>query len=147
MQMTQFESLISELAAASGLALQVDAQDSCSLETDGIIVTLQYRRERDDVVLFAPVTEPDTDLPPETLRTALSLACHGEGTYGNFLGLFDGALILSALLPLEGLDAEMLAAHLLAFSDAAVAVRDALAASVSPDAASAEPLPGNGLRG
>ena len=98
MQMTQFESLISELAAASGLALQVDAQDSCSLETDGIIVTIQYRRERDDVVLFAPVTEPDTDLPPETLRTALSLACHGEGTYGNFLGLFDGALILSALI-------------------------------------------------
>ena len=31
MQMTQFESLISELAAASGLALQVDAQDpSCA---------------------------------------------------------------------------------------------------------------------
>ena len=76
----------------------MDAQDSCSLETDGIIVTIQYRRERDDVVLFAPVTEPDTDLPPETLRTALSLACHGEGTYGNFLGLFDGALILSSLL-------------------------------------------------
>ena len=138
--MTQFESLISELAAASGLALQVDAQDSCSLETDGIIVTIQYRRERDDV-------EPDTDLPPETLRTALSLACRGEGTYGNFLGLFDGALILSALLPLEGLDAEMLATHLLAFSDAAVAVRDALAASVSPDAAPAEPLSGNGLLG
>ena len=147
MQMTQFESLISELAAASGLSLQVDAQDSCSLETDGVIVTLQYRRERDDVVLFAPVTEPDTNLPPETLRKALSLACHGEGTHGNFLGLFNDTLLLSVLLPLEGLDTETLAARLLAFSDTAFAVRDALATSDIADAAPADLLQGNGIRG
>ena len=63
------------------------------------------------------------------LRAALTLACHGEGTHGSFLGLFDGTLLLSAFLPLEGLDADALAARLLAFSDAAVAVRDALSAA------------------
>ena len=41
----------------------------------------------------------------------------------------------------------MLAAHLLAFSYVAVAVRDALAATASADAAPAKPLPGNGLLG
>lgn len=32
--MTTFESLIAELAAATGLPLQIDARESCSLETD-----------------------------------------------------------------------------------------------------------------
>jgi len=39
--MTQFEALVSELAAATGLPLEIDARDACSLETDGLVVTLQ----------------------------------------------------------------------------------------------------------
>jgi len=133
--MTPFESLIAELAETTGLPLQTDAHDACTLETDGILLTLQHRRERGDVVLFAPVTEPDVDLPPETLRRALALACHGEGTRGAFLGIFEDTLLLSAVLPLEGLDTETLAARLLAFADSAADVRAALAAPAHLDAA------------
>lgn len=110
----------------------------------GIVVTLQYRRGRDDMVLFAPVTDPDAELPAETLRSALALACHGEGTHGNFLGLFGETLLLSAVLPLEGLDADTLAARILGFSDVALDVRDALtspAASAPSDSTPDAPVP------
>ena len=94
--MTPFESLIAEFAKNTGLPLEADAQESCSLETEDLVITLQYRRERDDVVLFAPVSEPGEELPPETLRAALELACNGKGTRGNYLGLFAGTLLLRA---------------------------------------------------
>ena len=132
--MTLFEALVSELAAATGLPLEPDARDACSLETDGLIVTLQYRREHDEVALFAPVTEPGVDLPPETLRKALTLACNGAGTRGAYLGLFDGVLLLSTFTPLEGLTAETLAGRILALADTALAVRESLAGSVTEPA-------------
>ena len=134
--MTPFESLIGEFSKETGLPLEVDAGESCSLETDGLVVTLQYRRERGDVAIFAPVSEPGADLPSETFRTALTLACNGEGTRGNFLGLFGDALILSAFVPFEGLTAAMLGDRVLAFADAAHAVRDALAAPAPEQTAS-----------
>ena len=133
--MTPFESLIGEFSKETGLPLEADAGESCSLETDGLVVTLQYRRERGDVAIFAPVSEPGADLPSETFRTALTLACNGEGTRGNFLGLFGDALILSAFVPFEGLTAATLGDRVLAFADAALAVRDALAAPAAEQAA------------
>lgn len=141
--MTPFKSLVSQLAAATDLPLETDARDSCSLETSSLVVTLQYRRERDALVLFAPVTEPDDELVPETLCAALSPACHGEGTHGNFLGLFDGTLLLSAALPLDGLDANALAARLLAFSDATLGVRAPLTA---PDPTNATTASGGNIQ-
>lgn len=130
--MTPFESLIAEFAKNTGLPLEADAQESCSLETEDLVITLQYRRERDDVVLFAPVSEPGEELPPETLRAALELACNGKGTRGNYLGLFAGTLLLSRFIPFDGLTADALGDRELAFSDAALAVRAAL---VEPTAA------------
>ena len=134
--MTQFEALVSELATATGLPLEADAHDACSLENDGLVITLQYRRECDDVALFAPVTDPDAELPSETLRKALALACNGEGTRGAYLGLFDGTLLLSTFMSIEGMDAETLGGRILAFADTAHAVRDSL------DASAAEPADG-----
>jgi hypothetical protein len=133
--MTPFESLIAEFAKNTGLPLEADAQESCSLETEDLVITLQYRRERDDVVLFAPVSEPGEELPPETLRAALELACNGKGTRGNYLGLFAGTLLLSRFMPFDGLTADALGESVLAFADAALAVRAAL---VEP---AAEPVP------
>ena len=133
--MTPFESLIAEFAKNTGLPLEADAQESCSLETENLVITLQYRRERGDVVLFAPVSEPGEELPPETLRAALELACNGKGTRGNFLGLFDDTLLLSAFVPFEGLTAATLGDRVLAFADAALAVRVALAAPAAEQAA------------
>ena len=146
--MTPFESLISAFAKETGLPLEVDARESCSLETDGLVVTLQYRRERGDVTIFAPVSEPDADLPPETLRTALTLACNGKGTRGNYLGLFAGTLLLSGFMPFDGLTADVLGDRVLAFADAALAVRAALAAPAAPEPASAPAFvpPGDGFR-
>ena len=133
--MTPFESLIAEFAKNTGLPLEADAQESCSLETEDLVITLQYRRERDDVVLFAPVSEPGEELPPETLRAALELACNGKGTRGNYLGLFAGTLLLSGFMPFDGLTADALGDRVLAFADAALAVRDALAAPAAADPA------------
>ena len=140
--MTPFESLIAEFAKKTGLPLEADTQESCSLETEDLVITLQYRRERDDVVLFAPVSEPPVsepgeELPPETLRAALELACNGKGTRGNYLGLFAGTLLLSRFMPFDGLTADALGDRVLAFSAAALAVRDALAAPAAPEPAPA----------
>ena len=135
--MTPFESLIAEFARKTGLPLEVDGRESCSLETEDLVVTLQYRRERDDVALFAPVTESGGELASETLRTALRLACNGKGTRGNYLGLFEDTLLLSAFVPFEGLTAAALGDRVLAFADAALAVRDALAASAAREPAPA----------
>ena len=116
--MTPFESLIAEFAKNTGLPLEADAQESCSLETEDLVITLQYRRERDDVVLFAPVS---------------------KGTRGNYLGLFAGTLLLSRFIPFDGLTADALGERVLAFSAAALAVRAALA---EPAAAEPSPVPG-----
>ena len=124
--MTPFETLVSELATATGLALQVDAQDSFALVTDGLVVTVQYRRESDDVALFAPLDSGEEDVSPAQMRKALELACHGKGTRGNFLGIFDGALVLSRFVPFEGLTLQKLGSLVIAFADAAIAVESAL---------------------
>ena len=133
--MTPFESLIAEFAKKTGLPLKVDGLESCSLETEGLVITLQYRRERDDVALFAPVSEPGEELPPETFRAALELACNGKGTRGNYLGLFAGTFLLSRFIPFDGLTADALGDRVLAFSAAALAVRAALAAPAAQEPA------------
>ncbi len=129
--MTLFEDLIANFKQATGLPLELDAKDSCALETDGLIIVLQYRREQDDMVIFAPVTDPDqiAELSTEVLTTALALSYQGEGTGGNFLGLFEDSLILSRSVSLAGLDAEKLAELVLSFSEQAIYVRDMLLAS------------------
>ena len=124
--MTPFETLVSELATTTGLALQVDAQDSFALVTDGLIVIVQFRCESDDVAIFAPLDSGKEEITPAQMRKALELACHGKGIRGNFLGLFDGSLVLSCFVPFEGLTAEKLGKFILAFADAAIAVESAL---------------------
>lgn len=122
--MTKFETIVKEMAEATGLPLELDEKDSVSVEADGVVVTVQYRRDHDDVALFAAVAE---DADDATCRAALGLALHGKGTRGNFIGLFDGSIVLSSFAPLEGMTAETLGEHLLAFTDAAAAVRAELA--------------------
>ncbi len=126
--MTIFESLINDFAKATGLNLEIDADNSCALETDGLIIVIQYRQKSDDLVIFAPVTDPDriSVLSKELLSLALELSYNGEETGGNYLGLNKGVLILSRTVPLENLDHNKLADILLAFSDRALYVRERL---------------------
>ena len=119
--MKPFEALIKEFAEQTGLPLQVDADDSCSLESDDMLITIQYRREQDDVIVFAPVVTPEDNekLPYNVLQKALELSYNGQGTGNAFLGMFGGALVLSITLPLSELDAESLGVRVLAFTDTA----------------------------
>ena len=82
-------------------------------------------------MIFAPVTDPEAAERPSKamLEKALSLAHDGKFTAGATLGLFDGELILSVHLPMEGLDAESFGVKLTAFADAAVSVRAEIAAA------------------
>ena len=116
----------------TGLPLSPDERGGCALETDGLVITIQYRAEVDDIVIFAPVTDPEAPERPTKamLEKALTLAHDGTYTAGATLGLFDGELILSVHLPMQGLDAETLGAKLSAFADAAISVRAEIAAAV-----------------
>ena len=128
--MTVFDKLLADFAAMTGLEVSADPQNSCQLETDGLIITLQYRSDADDLVIFAPVTDPDEngELAPSQYKKALSLAFDGKGTSGASLGLFDGQLVLSVHLPMNALDAETLGVRLTAFTDAAISVKAEIAA-------------------
>ena len=137
--MNSFESLIADFSAQTGLNLVPDERQGCFLETDGIVITIQYRQETDEVVIFAPVTDPDSGTAPTKamFEKALSLSYDGKGTSGASLGLFGDDLVLSVHLPMEGLDASALGTKLLAFSDAAVSARaeiDAAGNGAAPDA-------------
>ena len=109
----------------TGLELVPDERQGCFLETEGVIITIQYRQEADEIVIFAPVTDPDSGvtLTKSMYAKALSLAYDGKGTSGASLGLFDGNLILSVHLPLQGLDASTFGTKLMAFSDAAISAK------------------------
>lgn len=133
--MNAFESLIADFSKMTGLPLAPDERGGCALETDGIFITIQYRAAADDVVIFAPVTDPEAAERPSKamLEKALSLANDGKFTAGATLGLFDGELILSVHLPMEGLDAESFGVKLAAFADAAVSVRAEIAAATAAD--------------
>lgn len=129
--MNSFESLMADFSAKTGLDLVPDERQGCFLENEGIVITIQYRQEADEIVIFAPVTDPDSGTAPTKAmyEKALSLSYDGKGTSGASLGLFDGNLILSVHLPMEGLDASALGTKLLAFSDAAVSARAEIASA------------------
>ncbi len=119
--MKPFEALMKGFTEATGLPMQISVDDSCSLETEGMIITMQYRQESDDIVIFAPVMTPDEDetLPNGVLRKALELSYNGKGTHGAFLGLFEGALVLSFTISTHGLNVDILCAHIIAFTETA----------------------------
>ena len=133
--MNAFESVIADFAKMTGLSLTPDVRGGCFLETDGIFITIQHREAADDVVIFASVTDPEAPERPTKamLEKALALAYDGIGTSGAFLGLLNGELILSVHLPMQGLDAETLGFRLTAFADAAVSVRNEIAAATASD--------------
>lgn len=127
--MNAFDKLISEFAGMTGLEVAPDANDSCMLESNGVFITIQYRGEADDVVMFAPVAlQDDERFSAAVCEKALSLAYDGKGTGGAFLGLFDGAFILSLHVPMEGLDAPTLGVRLAAFADVAESISAEIAA-------------------
>ena len=128
--MSAFTSLMEEFSAATGVDAKVDAGEACTLEANGLLLTVQFLPEKDEVVLFSPVWEPEMEgMPPSpaTMRAALELNYDGKETGGAFLGLFEESLILSVHLPMAGLDGKGLGIHLMAFFDVAAGVAATLA--------------------
>ena len=127
--MNVFEKLISEFATMTGLEIAPDGNGSCTLESNGVVITIQYRSDADDVVIFAPVAFPENgSYSRSAYEKALAVAYDGQGTGGAFLRLLDGALILSLHLPMQELDAPTLGVRLTAFADVAESLNAEIAA-------------------
>ena len=143
--MNAFATLVADFAEQTGVELGKPDADNFDVEADGVVVSAQYRAERDDCVIFTlPLEDAQPDGP--MLRRALELAANGAGTDGHFLGLKEGMFMLSAVLPLAGLSAEEFGRRLLALAAASKRVADALsrASSEGGAAPASDPPPDSG---
>ena len=123
--MNAFATLVADFAEKTGVEPGKLGADNFDVEADGVVVSAQYRAERDDCVIFSlPLEDAQPDGP--MLRRALELSANGTGTDGHFLGLREGMFTLSAVLPLAGLSAEDLGMRILSLAAASKRVADAL---------------------
>ena len=132
--MSTFETVISDFCEAAGLALPPIKDGSADFVVDGLSVSVQYRSDRNDCVMF---TLPlyDTEPEPCLMRRALELDVNGAATGGHFLGIREGMFVLSSVVKVDGLSAEEFAERLVSLANATRRVADSLAATVAEDVA------------
>ena len=123
--MNAFEILLKDFAEKTGVTPEGSGPDSVDIVADDVFVSVQYRQDRNDCVIF---TLPISDSEPDAamLPRALELAAHGEGTGGHYLGLVNGMLVLSSVVPLTGLSTEDFAKRLLELAAASRGVAEVL---------------------
>ena len=128
--MNSFESLISDFANKAEISLGSASDSSVDLVVDGIDVSVQYRPDHDDCVMF---TLPLGDMVPEPPmeRRALELSANGAGTGGHFLGIKEGAFVLSSVAQVSGLSAEDFASRLIALANVMRRVAESLVLAVA----------------
>lgn len=136
--MNAFATLVADFAEKTGVEPGKLGADNFDVEADGVVVSAQYRAERDDCVIFSlPLEDVRPDGP--MLRRALELAANGTGTDGHFLGLREGMFMLSAVLPLAGLSADDFGRRILMLAAASKRVADELSrASAEGDGSAAD---------
>ena len=141
--MTTFERILSELGDGLGIALAPDSDGIAEVSAEGRIVLLRAdgTGEREVLVFSVVAAAPEGGFPASTLRTALEMDLFGRDVAGHHLGLFAGSLLLSATLPLDGLDAETLAERVLVLARLANELSGRLAAAEAVSAP-ADPGPG-----
>ena len=123
--MNAFATLVADFAEKTGVEPGKLGADNFDVEADGVVVSAQYRAERDDCVIFSlPLEDAEPDGP--MLRRALELAADGAGTGGHFLGIREGMFMLSAVLPLAGLSADDFGRRILMLAAASKRVADEL---------------------
>lgn len=128
----KYEQLIAEFSKETGLDVAPDSQGTLWMEADDVPVTIQNRQEQNDVVMFTlPIGEMALD--ESIMRHALELSAVGLGTDGFFIGISGGALTLSAVLTLDGLDAETFGKKMLALAAASRKVAKRIGAAVAED--------------
>ena len=80
--MNAFATLVADFAEKTGVEPGKLGADNFDVEADGVVVSAQYRAERDDCVIFSlPLEDAQPDGP--MLRRALELAANGAGTDGH----------------------------------------------------------------
>ena len=136
--MNAFATLVADFAEKTGVEPGKLGADNFDVEADGVVVSAQYRAERDDCVIFSlPLEDAQPDGP--MLRRALELAADGVGTDGHFLGIREGMFTLSAVLPLAGLSADDFGRRILMLAAASKRVADELSrASAEGDGSAAD---------
>ena len=136
-RMTVFEELIAEFAEKTGQEMQPGKDGAISLDVDNELVTVQWRPEKDDVVMF---TFPCGDMPPEraTMKKALELTANGIGTKGHILGLVDDVFVLSGFMKLSGATVKDFATRLIALAETARNVSSMLGRAVAESAESTQ---------
>ena len=92
-----FEKLLAEFVEKTGVKTDGAGPNSIDVIADDVMVSAQYRPDRDDCVIFALPVE-DLELDERMLRRALAIAADGEGTHGHFLGMREGMLVLSSVV-------------------------------------------------
>ena len=112
---TPFESIIEDLAAATGADIRIGTDRVAEVAVaDELVLVKPKDTGEETATLFAVVSEGDLD--EAALRRALSLNLFGHGTLGGAIGLFVDSLVLSLDVPLAGLSAEDFAERLAAFA-------------------------------
>ena len=136
--MNAFATLVADFAEKTGVEPGKLGADNFDVEADGVVVSAQYRAERDDCVIFSlPLEDAEPDGP--MLRRVLELAADGAGTGGHFLGIREGMFMLSAVLPLAGLSADDFGRRILMLAAASKRVADELSrASAEGDGSAAD---------
>ena len=136
--MNAFATLVADFAEKTGVEPGKLGADNFDVEADGVVVSAQYRAERDDCVIFSlPLEDAEPDGP--MLRRALELAADGTGTDGHFLGIREGMFMLSAVLPFAGLSADDFGRRILMLAAASKRVADELSrASAEGDGSAAD---------
>lgn len=130
--MNSFETLLAEFTEKTGVTPESSGANSIDVVADDVLVSAQHRPESDDCVIFTLPVE-DRELDDHMLRRALELAAHGIGTHGHFLGIAKGMLVLSAVLPLNGLSAEDFGVRLLELAAASRSVAESLGRALAED--------------
>lgn len=130
----KFEQLIAEFSKETGIGVAPDSQGAIWLEADGVPVTVQHRPAHDDVIAFTlPIGEMSID--EAIMRHALELSAIGVGADGFFIGISENALTLSAVLPLDNLDAERLGKKLLSLAAASRKVATRIGTAIADECA------------
>ncbi len=136
--------LIKALGAALGMELQLDATGSCGVRFDDALdVTLRYESSPPALLVYARTGDLPEGSVAEVLRELLEDNHVWDRTNGATWSLSGDTVVLSRLLPLEGLEPDPLLAALAIFVEVALEGQRRLASprGVSATATQAPGMP------
>ncbi len=146
--MTTYERLIAELGDGLGIPLALDSEGLVEVVADGRAILIRADRTGEgELTAFTTVASaPEGGFPAGKLKLALEMNLFGTEVAGHHLGLFADTLLLSAVVPLHGLNAESLAERLLVLSRLAGKLAGELDGDKTVESAPSNLVPGVFMR-